>query len=141
MFNEAIFSLSLSRAQYPFRPNLSLFRCSKRPTAELCASFYTPLFSFVLLIIYTSSSSFSLFLYFSFYHSFKATSTQGERNSPPILSTNIPIFALRRRPKSNERKQYLVFKRPSARRGPGIVSVDRNVRSKCRCSCVLQFTS
>lgn len=35
----------------------------------------------------------------------------------------------------------LVLKRPSARRGPGIVSVDRNVRSKCRCSCVLQFTS
>jgi len=34
-----------------------------------------------------------------------------------------------------------VLKRPSARRGPGIVSVDRNVRSKCRCSCVLQFTS
>lgn len=33
-----------------------------------------------------------------------------------------------------------VRKRPSARRGPGIVSVDRNVRSKCRCSCVLQFT-
>lgn len=33
------------------------------------------------------------------------------------------------------------LKRPSARRGPGIVSVDRNVRSKCRCSCVLQFTS
>lgn len=34
-----------------------------------------------------------------------------------------------------------ILKRPSARRGPGIVSVDRNVRSKCRCSCVLQFTS
>lgn len=34
-----------------------------------------------------------------------------------------------------------LLKRPSARRGPGIVSVDRNVRSKCRCSCVLQFTS
>lgn len=37
-------------------------------------------------------------------------------------------------------KQFLYYKRPSARRGPGIVSVDRNVRSKCRCSCVLQFT-
>lgn len=36
---------------------------------------------------------------------------------------------------------FVVLKRPSARRGPGIVSVDRNVRSKCRCSCVLQFTS
>lgn len=36
---------------------------------------------------------------------------------------------------------FCVLKRPSARRGPGIVSVDRNVRSKCRCSCVLQFTS
>ena len=36
---------------------------------------------------------------------------------------------------------WLYNKRPSARRGPGIVSVDRNVRSKCRCSCVLQFTS
>ena len=36
---------------------------------------------------------------------------------------------------------FEVLKRPSARRGPGIVSVDRNVRSKCRCSCVLQFTS
>ena len=35
----------------------------------------------------------------------------------------------------------MFVKRPSARRGPGIVSVDRNVRSKCRCSCVLQFTS
>lgn len=34
-----------------------------------------------------------------------------------------------------------IYKRPSARRGPGIKSVDRNVRSKCRCSCVLQFTS
>lgn len=40
------------------------------------------------------------------------------------------------------RKQFAgLLKRPSARRGPGIVSVDRNVRSKCRCSCVLQFTS
>ena len=29
---------------------------------------------------------------------------------------------------------------PSARRGLGIVSMDRNVRSKYRCSCVLQFT-
>lgn len=35
----------------------------------------------------------------------------------------------------------LFVERPSARRGPGIESVDRNVRSKCRCSCVLQFTS
>lgn len=35
----------------------------------------------------------------------------------------------------------LSCERPSARRGPGIVSEDRNVRSKCRCSCVLQFTS
>lgn len=35
---------------------------------------------------------------------------------------------------------FVVRKRPSARRGPGIVSVDRNVRSNCRCSCVLQFT-
>lgn len=35
----------------------------------------------------------------------------------------------------------LFVERPSARRGPGIGSVDRNVRSKCRCSCVLQFTS
>lgn len=30
--------------------------------------------------------------------------------------------------------------RPSARRGPGTESMDRNVRSKCRCSCILQFT-
>lgn len=36
---------------------------------------------------------------------------------------------------------FVMLKRPSARRGPGLVSVDRNVRSKCRCSCVLQFTS
>lgn len=35
---------------------------------------------------------------------------------------------------------FVLRKRPSARRGPGIVSVDRNVRSNCRCSCVLQFT-
>lgn len=33
------------------------------------------------------------------------------------------------------------LRRPSARSGPGTVSKDRNVRSKCRCSCVLQFTS
>ena len=45
-------------------------------------------------------------------------------------------------PSGVRRKQFRgVLKRPSARRGPGIVSVDRNVRSKCRCSCVLQFTS
>lgn len=42
---------------------------------------------------------------------------------------------------SSGASSFGVLKRPSARRGPGIVSVDRNVRSKCRCSCVLQFTS
>ena len=45
--------------------------------------------------------------------------------------------------RGNETQTQAVFRlreRPSARRGPGIVSVDRNVRSKCRCSCVLQFT-
>ena len=45
--------------------------------------------------------------------------------------------------RGNETQTQAVFRlreRPSARRGPGIVSVDRNVRSKSRCSCVLQFT-
>lgn len=36
--------------------------------------------------------------------------------------------------------QSWILKRPSARSGPGTVSEDRNVRSKCRCSSVLQFT-
>jgi hypothetical protein len=45
------------------------------------------------------------------------------------------------RARANGASSVLLLKRPSARRGPGIVSVDRNVRSKCRCSCVLQFTS
>ena len=45
--------------------------------------------------------------------------------------------------RGNETPTQAVFRireRPSARRGPGVVSVDRNVRSKCRYSCVLQFT-
>lgn len=49
----------------------------------------------------------------------------------------------RARARTRPRRTQAVFvirKRPSARRGPGIVSVDRNVRSNCRCSCVLQFT-
>lgn len=38
-------------------------------------------------------------------------------------------------------KELDVFvKRPSDRRGPWMESQGRNVRSKCRCSCVLQFT-
>lgn len=46
----------------------------------------------------------------------------------------------RRCRRAGDASSLWVRKRPSARRGPGIVSVDRNVRSKCRCSCVLQFT-
>lgn len=52
------------------------------------------------------------------------------RRTPPVV---VPAAA--------GASRVFVVKRPSARRGPGIVSVDRNVRSKCRCSCVLQFTS
>lgn len=50
-----------------------------------------------------------------------------------------PSLSSHRRPR--RASSFVLSKRPSARRGPGIVSVDRNVRSKCRCSCVLQFTS
>lgn len=52
-----------------------------------------------------------------------------------------PTSLVRARPRDARASSFVIVKRPSARRGPGIVSVDRNVRSKCRCSCVLQFTS
>ena len=43
--------------------------------------------------------------------------------------------------KANTNRTVVKLKRPSARSGLGTVSKDRNVRSNCRCSCVLQFTS
>lgn len=63
----------------------------------------------------------------------------------PRTLTALPLFrgehpTIARTPRGGASSLSLL-KRPSARRGPGIVSVDRNVRSKCRCSCVLQFTS
>lgn len=51
------------------------------------------------------------------------------------------FFSLSAKKKKKKNSLVLFVERPSARRGPGIGSVDRNVRSKCRCSCVLQFTS
>ena len=63
----------------------------------------------------------------------RALFVAGER--PTIARTRARLFTAR------GASSLCLLKRPSARRGPGIVSVDRNVRSKCRCSCVLQFTS
>lgn len=54
---------------------------------------------------------------------------------------NVQRSLVRARQVRRRASSLWLLKRPSARRGPGIVSVDRNVRSKCRCSCVLQFTS
>lgn len=63
-------------------------------------------------------------------------------STPFRRTSNARSYAVGRAGARRWRKQFPgLLKRPSARRGPGIVSVDRNVRSKCRCSCVLQFTS
>lgn len=63
-------------------------------------------------------------------------------STPFRRTSNVRSYAVGRAGARPWRKQFTgLLKRPSARRGPGIVSVDRNVRSKCRCSCVLQFTS
>lgn len=57
-------------------------------------------------------------------------------------STNAQLIRSHRHRKDIDTSSLVLFvERPSARRGPGDISVDRNVRSKCRCSCVLQFTS
>ena len=64
----------------------------------------------------------------------------GERSTIARTPRRIPR-AQKRATTQRAQAAWFVVKRPSARRGPGIVSVDRNVRSKCRCSCVLQFTS
>lgn len=51
------------------------------------------------------------------------------------------VFATDFRNVQEEQRQSCSLARPSARSGSGTVSKNRNVRSKCRCSCVLQFTS
>jgi len=72
-------------------------------------------------------------IYFKRRRHMRARAYPKVRHLETQASTNVHNFA--------RNKQFIVRKRPSARRGPGIASVDRNVRSKCRCSCVLQFTS
>lgn len=67
-----------------------------------------------------------------FVHSFETTPCDGRTSNDRSYAGAVEPLA---------QAVFDLLKRPSARRGPGIVSVDRNVRSKCRCSCVLQFTS
>lgn len=108
----------------------------------------------------TSSSSFRAFVSFllfskglhhrvekklelSFRHLKRRPTNGGGRAMRWIANALYPPFWGRTLMKIARHASSLVvfIKRPSARRGPGDDSVDRNVRSKCRCSCVLQFTS
>ena len=72
-----------------------------------------------------------------------SSSSSGGGGDDGVAGGERPIWFALPPPRARERREqsFDKRKRPSARRGPGIVSVDRNVRSKCRCSCVLQFTS
>lgn len=71
---------------------------------------------------------------------FKATCLRQRRRSARVRYTTAQAI-LHSCAQCTRTGQSWKLKRPSARSGPGTVSKDRNVRSNCRCSCVLQFTS